>query len=84
MIVSRAAERDGHTICAETASIAITRNTAIRTIQLEAKEAFFTEETADAEEREGTEEALFFVERTMQKERKKRMRRTRKRIRQER
>ena len=62
MIVSRAAERDGHTICAETASIAITRNTAIRTIQLEAKEAFFTEETADAEEREGTEEALFFVE----------------------
>ena len=62
MIVSRAAERDGHTICAETASIAITRNTAIRTILLEAKEAFFTEETADAEEREGTEEALFFVE----------------------
>ena len=62
MIVSRAAERDGHTICAETASIAITRNTAIRTIQLEAKEAFFTEETADAEEGEGTEEALFFVE----------------------
>ena len=29
---------------------------------MEAKEAFFTEETADAEEREGTEEALFFVE----------------------
>ena len=65
MIASRTAVRDGHTICAETASIAIARNAAIGPVQLEAKETLFTEETAGPEEREGTkeeEEALFFAE----------------------